>query len=101
MTMKREKINDDDVKTYNPEEVAKMAGLGYITPRQAADLSHVRIDRVYRAMKPRTVRGKEVKAAVRVKLGDNGWNRYVHKQDWLDHINAVRARAKAELGLTK
>ncbi len=98
MTMKREVI---ETKTYNPDEVAKMAEAGYITPKAAADLSHVRIDRVYRAMKPREVRGKTVKAPCRVKLGDNGYNRYVHRQDWLDHMATVRARVKAELGLVR
>lgn len=89
----------NETKTYNQDEVTAMAEAGYIPPRTAADLCKVRIDRVYRAMKPRTVRGKELKPAVRIKFGANDWNRYVHRQDWLDHMAKVRQRAKAELGL--
>lgn len=99
MTMKRETIHA--TKTYNPDEVKAMAEAGYIPAREAADLCHVRIDRVYRATKPRKVRGKNLKAPVRVKLGTNAWNRYVHRQDWLDHMADVRQKAKAELGLGK
>ncbi len=89
----------ESVAVYNPDEVKAMKALGYITPRQAADLSHVRIDRVYRAMKPRKVGGKMVDPQVRVKLGENEYNRYVHKADWLKLISAARTKMKQELGL--
>lgn len=77
-------------KTYLPGETTKMAAQGYITPRAAADLVHVRIDRVYRAIKAEVIR---------FKIGDNAWTRYVHKGDWLKLMDKVRAKAKAELGL--
>lgn len=99
MMTKRASVSDHETKTYNADEVTKMEAAGYITPRAAADLSHVRIDRVYRAMKPRTVRGKQVKAPCRVRLGENEWNRYVHKADWLAYIEKVKAKAAASLGL--
>jgi hypothetical protein len=91
----------NETKQYNVDEVKDMAEHGYIPPRTAAALAHVRVDRVYRAMKPRTLNGKEVKAACRIKLSENGYNRYIHKADWLAYIAKVRARVKAELGLSR
>lgn len=79
------------IKQYNETEVAQMAKDGYITPRAAATLAHVRVERVYRAIKAEHVRAK---------LNDTGYNKYVHKADWLAFIKAVRARTKGYLGIS-
>lgn len=87
-----------DTKTYNPDEVKAMAEQGYITPRAAAEEAGMRIDHVYRATKTRNARGKTVKA-IRVKLGANAWNRYVHRGDWMALVERKRVRARESLGL--
>lgn len=87
-----------NTKTYNPDEVAAMEEAGYITPRKAAEEAGMRIDHVYRAMKPREVRGRTVKG-VRVKLGANAWNRYVHRGDWMALVERKRQHARESLGL--
>lgn len=94
----RNMTTDTDTKTYNPEEVKAMEELGYITPRRAAEEAGMRIDHVYRATKARKVRGKTVKG-IRVKLGANAWNRYVHRGDWMALVEEKRAHARESLGL--
>jgi hypothetical protein len=89
--LKRETIKKPPRATaYLADEQAAMARQGFITVRAAADLAHVRVDRVYRAIKNQKVK---------VKLGENAYTRYVHKADWLKFMEKQRERVLHSLGL--
>jgi len=77
-------------RPYLPDETALMAKAGYVTARAAAEAAKVRTDRVYRAI---------IAKQVRVKLGTNGYTRYVNRADWLKLIGAARDRVMQGLGL--
>lgn len=86
---------------YNTEETHDMAKDGFITPRQAAELYGVNISMPYRATTPRTVGGKTVPAPVRMRLGGNARNRFIHKGDWVKYMTGKQEDAKRRLGITR
>jgi hypothetical protein len=86
-------------KQYNPDEVETMGEAGYITPRQAALMYAVNLSVAYRATRPREVRGKTVRPAVRVRLGANGRARYLCREDWVRVMDAKRQATAKSLGL--
>jgi predicted DNA-binding transcriptional regulator AlpA len=92
------------VKQYLPDEVAVMHEQGYITPREAQELTGVTMAMVYRAMKPRLKKNTkgnliQLPPPVKVKIGENAWSRYIEKAGWLAYVKARREDAAKRLGM--